>query len=271
MCAVVGAVIGLASADASAFTGYGLLPPAIGAFAHPTGMAVDQTSGNLYVADGSPANSIDVFGAEGGAPAGGGPSQITGAETPAGTFNFASEPTGVAVDNSGGPSNGAIYVTDVVNSVIDKFRLNGSNEYEYVCQITGFGNVGIGCLKNKPTKETSPSTNFSEPLGVTVDTGGDLYVADYGSRAVYEYSPGGEDVEKFTSPLIGNPQGVAVDTAGDVFIQAYGSPNTVVELKRNSLVGPAQSETEITQHATGLAVDRASRNLFVDVGNEVDV
>jgi hypothetical protein len=86
---------------------------------------VDQSNGNVFVAD-SRANEIRVFDGEGGTPAGGIPSSLTGEQTPAGQFALNGEPAGVAIDDacfqhalSGAActsfdlSNGEIYVTDV--------------------------------------------------------------------------------------------------------------------------------------------------------------
>ena len=94
---------------------------------------------------------------------------MTGEQTPAGAFKFDSGPTGVAVDSacfqhklSGGacagfdPADGDIYVTDVKNNVVDKFKINGGG-YEYVCQFTGYGFSGSACLKNEPSVDGTPS------------------------------------------------------------------------------------------------------------------
>src|SRR4029077_20951556 len=64
----------------------------------PRSLAIDQVTGNVYVAATRPGNHegdvVDVFGAEGGPPAGGVPSQITGAETPGGLLGVRSHTLG---------------------------------------------------------------------------------------------------------------------------------------------------------------------------------
>lgn len=247
-CCVLYGMLGLVVSPGVAATGYSFAPPAFGSFSSPQGVAVDQATGNVFVADGGGINAVDVFGSEGGPPAGGGPSALTGVATPAGSFSFGAEPTGVAVDNSGGPSDGDVYVADVLHNVVDKFKLNGSLEYEYISQLTG----------------------FREPLDVSTDGQGDVYVADYGGRAVAEFSPAGVPIGTFTSPNVNHPQSVAVDATGDIYVMAYSADN-VVELKRNSTVsGIVVSEVSVVKGATGVTFDRASNRLFVDLGSQVN-
>ncbi len=237
-----------------------------GSMSDATGLAVDQSTGNLFVAD-SNADVVRVFGAEGGAPAGGIPSELTGASTPSGGFSFfENEATGVAVDNacfyhklSGAactafdPSNGAIYVTDGNHKVVDKFIVNGKGEYEYVSQLTG----------------------FSEPVYVTVDPEGDVYVVDYASRLIYEFSPTGGEISKYlvSNATIERPFEVAFDAAGDIYVDGYEPYGGMLKLKRGAFVGPVESEEVMAQHGKGfpgvppsvkgLAFDRATGRLYV--------
>jgi DNA-binding beta-propeller fold protein YncE len=253
------------SASACLFAGLALIlcPTAMGAgekallssfgsFSHPTGVAVDRGTGNVYVADGGGPEAIDVFGSDGGPPSGGAPAQLTGAATPAGSFEFHSEPVGVAVDNSAGLTAGDIYVTDVAgggeHEVLDRFRLNGTGEFEYLSQLTGFG----------------------EPIGTTVDAEGSVYVSDYGHGVVHEFDASGTELAQFSSPLIAHPQGVAVDAAGDIYVQGYGVGN-LVELKRASASSPlVLAEVEVLMGGvTAIAVDRAANLVLVDLGSAI--
>jgi hypothetical protein len=237
----------LPSAPALASTGYGFLPPAFGSLTAPTGAAIDQATDNLFVVDGGGVEAVEIYGSTGGAPSGGGPAQLTGASTPGGEFRIQGEPAAVAIDNSGGVSNGDVYVTDVLDGVVDKFRLNATHEYEYITQLTG----------------------FSEPLGVTVDGSGNVYVADYGHDVVHEFDAAGNEINQFTTPRVTRPQGVAVDGSGDLYIQDYASQN-LVELERNP-AGEVLSEVEIAAAGvTAVAADRSTNHVFVDFGSEID-
>jgi hypothetical protein len=271
----LGAGLAFASTPALAVEGRAQLPfSPFGSFTEPTGIAIDQANGNVFVAD-SGANDVRVFGAEGGAPASGVPFELTGEHTPAGAFAFGKEGVGVAVDNacfyhklSGGactafdPSNGAIYVTDVQHSVVDEFKVNGSNAYEYVRQFTGFG------------EGTPSAVTFGEPVGVAVDREGDLYIADYESKAIYEFNPAGEDIRKI-GPLgstVHRPDEMGFDATGDIYVHGYESEDGVVKLKRSSFVGSVESEEIMVEANTrpfvqGLAFDQAAGLLFVGRGS----
>ncbi len=206
-----------------------------------------------------------MFDGEGAGPVGGIPSELTGTLTPSGGFNFGGEPAGVAVDNacfynklSGGactafdPSNGAIYVTDVLNNVVDKFMVNGSKEYEYVSQFTG----------------------FSEPVGVAVDREGDVYVSDFGNRSVREYDPAGKEIRSFpvTEATVNRPFELAVNSSGDIYVEGFFAEGGLLLLKRSSFTGAVESEEVIVQpgiqpFVRGLAFDQATGRLYL--GREV--
>lgn len=240
------------ASSATAFTGHGLVST-FGSFTAASGIAVDKTTGNVFVADsGIGVNVVDVFGPEGGAPVGGAPSQITGAGSPQGAFEFGGETPGIAIDSDpSSPSFGAIYITDVRNRVVDKFKLNGSSEFEYVSQITGLG----------------------ESVGATVDADGNLYVSDYSTEAVHEYSPTGEVIAAFSIAAFPHPKGIAVDSTGDMYVQNYDAPHNMVKLTRSSDTSTTvESEAEFpseTSEITGIAIDRSTGNVFTDFGSLV--
>jgi DNA-binding beta-propeller fold protein YncE len=246
-----------------------------GILSRPNGMAVDQATGNVYVAD-HETNVVDVFGPEGGAPVGGGPSQLTGAQAPA-PFSFGpvEEPVGIAVDNSGGPSNGDVYVVDLKHGVVDKFRLNASHEYEYLCQLTGPGNGG-GCHRNEPQEVAA---EFGEPTGVAVDSHGNVYVSDYEHKVIDEFNAEGDDIANAAggqikeTPLMtrgGHPAGLAIDAGGDLYVKIYEPGTEVLRFTLNSLgeVEPG-SEASITSRSKAITVDPSTSDLYIDEGTDV--
>ncbi len=135
------------------------------AFSNPNGIAVEESTGDVYVTDigtdtvykfdasGSPVNFASL-----------GSNALTGIATEAKSFSFPSvygNPAAIAVDNSSSPSDpsaGDLYVMDAGNGVIDKFSPEGS----YLSQIGGF----------------TPSTGFFEGklLGLGVDGSGTVHV-----------------------------------------------------------------------------------------------
>ena len=131
-----------------------------GSFTNPNGIAVDEATGDVYVAD-IGTSTVSRF------DAGGNPVEfsalnsntLSGAATPTGSFSFpnlSGTPAAIAVDNSTGtsdPSRGDLYVLDAGHGVIDKFSSSGA----YLSQITG------------PFEEG--------PIGLAVAANGDLRVA----------------------------------------------------------------------------------------------
>ena len=147
------------------------------AFSNPNGIAVEEATGDVYVAD-IGTDTVYKFDANG-TPvdfAALGSNALTGAATPAGSFSFPSvygTPAAIAVDNACvqhtpaltgkaceefDPSAGDLYVMDAGHGVIDKF----SPEGRYLSQIGGF----------------PPSTGFAEGelLGLGVDGSGTVHV-----------------------------------------------------------------------------------------------
>jgi hypothetical protein len=224
-----------------------------GSFGKPTGVAVDESSGNVFVAD-SNENTVEIFGPEGEAPSGIANAKLEG-------FAFNGEPTGLAVDNSTSGSAGALYVADVQNSAVKKFAFDSATE-EYVL-----------------ADELSPSGGFSEPTGLTVDSDGNVWVGDYGSSSVIEFDPAGAEINRIESAsFAAPPSALAVDGAGDLFVQVYGTfegggTAVVYKFAANSSgevePGTTPSELHTSSWVTGVAVDLGSNTLDVAVRDHV--
>jgi hypothetical protein len=110
-----------------------------GSFTNPNGIAIDQSSGDVYVADLS-TDTIQRFEASGNPVnfSALGSNTLTGGATPAKSFSFPEvhgNPAAIVVDNSTNPSDpsaGDLYVMDAGHKVIDKFSSSGA----YLGQIT---------------------------------------------------------------------------------------------------------------------------------------
>jgi hypothetical protein len=154
-------------------------------FNFPNGIAADN-AGNVYVADMNnnairritPVGVVTTF-------VGSGP----------GEFNF-SQPEGVAVDGAGN-----VYVADT-----------GRNR---ICRVTSAGVVTIltNAVGNVGYSDGPGSgANFSGPVGMVVDAGGDLYIADAGNATIRKGTPR----PVFTTP----PESQSVTAADSVTFSA---------------------------------------------------
>ena len=168
-------------------------------FYYPTGMAVDST-GNAYVADFSN-NVVRKI-----TPAG----DVT---TIAGGYHF-DYPGGVAVDVAGN-----VYVTATVNETIDKVAPDGT--------VTIYAGVpGKAGLKNGGASKA----RFDDPSGITIDSAGNLYVADFNNDAIRKITPdlvvstpaggaqNGSNDGSGQGASFRGPLGVAVDGAGNLYV-----------------------------------------------------
>ena len=174
----------------------------------PEGVAVDQETGTVYVAD-TNNKRVDEFSQQGGFVQAFGEGVNNGAEEPqtcttscrqggrgggAGEFNFG--PDNVAVDNSFGGSEGDVYVTDDANFRVQKFTEDG----EFVLM---FG---------KEVNKTAVKDHGSE-VEQNVCTKADLKAGDECGAGVLGDGPG--EISNTGAP-------VAVDGAGHVWVGDLG-------------------------------------------------
>jgi hypothetical protein len=183
------------------------------AFSNPNGIAIDEATGDVYVAD-IGTNTVYKFHASG-TPANftcGAPcsayvkgNQVTG--TPAGSFAFpelAHTPAAIAVDDStslSDPSRGDLYVMDAGHGVIDKFNSEG----KYLSQIAGF--------------EPATGSAGVELLGLAVDTNGTVRAELSGLAISSEFGPA---VEEFDDSAANNLIAHQID--GNVGTHLSGVP-----------------------------------------------
>jgi hypothetical protein len=248
----------------------------------PTGVAVNETSGDVYVVD-KGNNRVEYFSS-----AGAYLGQFNGSEAPTGAF---SAPEAIAVDNScvGGalecadPSVLDVYVVDTGHHVIDKFSptgtyigqiteaasasfgslgsavVDGSGRL-WLCEAGGINSVTVDTFSNAQTneflssKKTGAHGASASPI-CAVNAQDDLYL-DNGESLV-EYGSGGALI---VPPIDEEPvSGIAIDLGTNGLY--------VDEISAVSLFSPAGAPLEHLAvpggHGSGVAVNSATDTLYV--------
>jgi len=222
-----------------------------GQLSEPDGVAVNESTGDVYVVD-KGNNRVEYFSSAGvyiGEFNGSG-SNVIVEEKAAPTGRFSS-PRSIAVDNDpSSPSFGDVYVADARHAVIDKFSSTGA----YIGQLT----------------ETSGGQEFGEIEGVAVDSSGSLWVwVNQESRAIDSFSAAvaNEFLSSRPNPLFGfaNP-GFAVDSKDNLYVKSSfagiskldSSGKIVIERFDNLLAEPYGAEIR------GVAVDLSSNEVYIN-------
>jgi hypothetical protein len=210
-----------------------------GQLSEPVGVAVDDASGKVYVAD-KGNNRVQEFDATGKYLG-----QFDGSETPAGAF-FG--PAAIAVDNSAGAAKGNIYVIDGGHDVVDVFSPAG----KYRSQLTGIGTSGI-----------------SELRAVAVGASGEVWVyyAEEETGYADEFSATGSPLAAYGTGY-GTQPGFAVDSTGAMYL-LFGC-GCVGKFQLTSASSAEQVGGWATTVGTALAISPSSNNVFMDAGYEIE-
>jgi sugar lactone lactonase YvrE len=249
--------------------GYADGPGAEAKFKEPTGVAADS-AGNVYVADWSN-NRIRKISPDGVVTTFAGSGDRAYSDGTGEAAKFAG-PNGVALDSAGN-----IYVADRFNHRIRKISPAG-----VVTTIAG----STEGYADGPVAEAK----FNQPTGVTVDSAGNVYVADTGNHRIRKISSAGAvttiagsgtagfaDNATGTSAQFNRPFGVAVDSTGNVYVADYDnhrirkiSPaGAVSTLAGNGEQGFADGTGAAAKFSVpfGVAVDSAGNVYVADTGN----
>lgn len=221
------------------------------AFNIPAALAVDS-SGNIYVADQgnhtirkvTPTRIVSTFaGTAGSLDATNG----TGADA---RFKF---PSGVAVDKAGN-----VYIADTENHLVRKISPSA--------EVTTFaGRSGVqGSIDGAGTDAT-----FNNPVGLAVDSGGNIFVADYGNRIIRKISPDGEvsTIAGLAGNLgasdgagsnarFANPFGLAIDRADNLYVSDVGNL-LIRKITPSGDVSTLAGTTDLSRATDGVGTDAA--------------
>ncbi|MGE7271105.1 fibronectin type III domain-containing protein [Brevibacillus panacihumi] len=199
----------------------------------PYGVAVDD-SGNLYISDyfNNRIRKVDASGKIS-TVAGTGTRGYSGDGGPA-TLAQLYYPTGVAVDSSG-----SLYIVDNANNRIRKVDTSG--------QISTVAGMGTSGYSGDGGPATSAQLNY--PNGVTVDSNGNLYIADSSNHRIRKVDTSGTistvagngnlgysgDGGPATWYTLNGPTGVAVDGSGNLYI-ADNSNNRIRKVDVSGMI-----------------------------------
>jgi sugar lactone lactonase YvrE len=203
----------------------------------PRGIALDA-SGNLYVADTFNCAIRKITSAGVVSTLVGGPCSSTYGSRP--TFDY---PEGIAVDASGN-----LYVADTGHSKIQKITPAG------VVSILAGSSLNISYADG-----TGTDASFNDPIGITVDASGNLYVADTGNDTIRKITAegmvttlagtartSGSTDGTGTAATFYYPRGIAVDASGNLYVGDTGNgeirkitPSSVVTTFAGTVGGSA--------------------------------
>lgn len=211
------------SGNVTTFAGSGTSGSANGlgvaaSFNFPTAVAVDA-SGNVYVADTfnheirkiTPSGNVTTLAGSG----------TQGSANGLGTAASFNTPRGITVDASG-----IVYVADSNNNLIRRIDTSGN-----VTTLAGAGAKGTA-------NGQGTAASFNNPFGVTVDTSGNLYVADTSNNLIRKIDASGNVTTlagsgtqgsangQATAATFFGPSSVAINTSGTVFIA--DTPNNLI-------------------------------------------
>jgi len=243
----------------------------------PEAVAVDS-AGNIYIADTGndrirkvdPSGMITTV-------AGNGSYGYSGDGGPATAASLAS-PTCVEVDPAGN-----LYIADTENNRIRKVDPSGM-----ITTVAGNGSKGYFGDGGSATQ-----ASLYDPMGVAVDSSGDLYIADSYNHRIRKVDPSGiittvagngtsgysGDGGSATQASLYDPMGVAVDSTGNIYI-ADSYNHRIRKVDPSGIIttvagngsygysgdgGPATSA--MLDYPGGVAVDPAGNLYIADTGN----
>ncbi len=229
-----------------------------GALTNPQAVSVDQGSGDVYVIDVG-TESVLKFDSSGVAAnfSALGTNVLDGASgpdlTPQGSFAFdANSAAQLAVDDSGGPTDGYLYVTNSLTEAVDVFDATGT----YVGELDG--------------SAATPQSG-GEACGVATDASGNVYAAHF-SGHVDKYTPvdATPSHDTFAGQLenLANPCNIAVDSLGHIDVSTW-STGPLTQYDASQLNQDAPTGTVIDTTSLAVAIDPATNDVYVDEGDHI--
>jgi len=243
----------------------------------PGGLAYD-TAGNLYIADtlNNVIREVNLTGII--STVAGSGAEGFGGDGGAATSALLDSPAGVVVDSSGN-----VYIADTHNNRIRKVS-SGT-----ITTIAGTGTVGFSGDGGPATSAT-----MALPTAVTVDSSGNLYIADTNNNRIRKITGttistvAGDGTQTYSGdggPAIAagldSPAGVAVDSASNVYISdthnqrvrmVTASTGLITTIAGNGVAGYSSNTSAATtelDNPIGIAVDSTGTVYIADSDNQL--
>lgn len=235
----------------------------VATFFNPIGITIDS-SNNLYVVDSSN-HRIRKITPDGFVSTVAG--STAGFLDAVGTAAKFSSPTHIAIDSSGN-----LYVTENGNHKIRKIAPDGT--------VTTFAGVGIlGYVDGGRF-----NARFNYPLGIAVDSSGNVYVADSANNKIRKIDPISGQVSTLASTATTGsvdyrPYGITINSSNEIYVSITGNTlgHTIIKVASNgtsttfagSTKGFADgaSNTAKFDNPNGLVFDNSNNMYVCDLGN----
>ena len=230
-------------------------------FDMPTGIIVDS-SGNLYIGDGN--NNVIRKITTGGVVSTFAGSGSLGNQDGNGTNALFHYPFDITIDSAGN-----LYAAIIFNHNIRKISPTGLVSTLAGSNSSTASSNGYGYLDS-----TGTLARFNQPKGITIDSSGNLYVADYINAKIRKVTP-----EGVVSTISGSSvaQGIAVDSSGNLYVADNHvikkvTPAGVVSVLAGSSAGylDGQGASAKFNLPVDIAVDPAG-NLYVADGKNYKI
>jgi uncharacterized protein (TIGR03437 family) len=235
--------------------------PATNAAVYPAAVATDA-SGSFYIADRGNGKIRKVA-------ANGTISTLAGNGGP--FFSGDGGPATAALLSVGGiaaDSAGNVYVSDSQTSRVRKIASNGT-----ISTIAGIGTAGFS-----GDGGPASSAQLNVPAGIAVDSGGNVYVADYQNQRVRKISGGGTiatvagsgvagfsgDGGPATQANLNGPVSVAVDSSGNLWIADSGN-NRVRKVSSQGTIATVVGNGQFGEGGNGGPAVNASIDMTVNI------
>ena len=175
----------------------------------------------------------------------------------------------VGADNSGGASDGTIYVASSAHVL---HKLDGEGN------VVDFSGAASYIEGNKLTGTDSRSVGFnSEPGGVAVDSAGNIYASDQENNAVDMWASSGIFIREITETPggpFGHVAGIAVDPTSDNLLVVDSGKRTIEEFDSSGVYADTTTSVEtptgeFSESVREIAVDSSGRAFVTDAGNHV--